>query len=222
MPGLLGQDRRDGGVSRIRGYHAELIVAECQALFDEKEYSFFDGDHSFNVNIVGIRNPNGRVNKFDDLLVVIYRDSYKRWVADSYQITTDPGLYWLQNPMNVKGTAILCPGQYAGAYEVGKHAGKYEALCQTGAPIDVWRDSNRDSHHDMSSASIDRGYFGVNIHKAGRKSTRVDKWSAGCQVFKNDGDYKEFMKTINSAKKKFGNSFTYTLLDGTEVEYHED
>ena len=209
-------------MSRMRGYHAELIVEQYRQLFSEKEYSFFDADLSFNVNIVGVRNSRGRVNKFDDLLITLYRDSYKRWIVDSYQITTDPGLYWLQHPMNVKGTAIMCPGQYGGAYQLGKHAGKYEALCQRGGPINVWRDSNCDNRHDMSSASIDRGYFGVNIHKAGRKSTRVDKWSAGCQVFKNDGDYKEFMKTINTAKKKFGNRFTYTLLDGTEVEYNED
>ncbi len=209
-------------MSRIRGYHAELVAAQYRDLFNKKEYSFFDGDHSFNVNIVGVRNPAGRVNKFDDLLVAIYRDSHKRWVVDSYQITTDPGLYWLQHPMNVKGTAIMCPGHYRGAYKLGKHAGKYEALCQRGGPIEVWRDSNLDNRHDMSNESIDRGFFGVNIHKAGRNSTRVDKWSAGCQVFKNDGDFKEFMKTIHSAKKKFGNSFTYTLLDGTEVEKNED
>ena len=58
-------------MSRIRGYHAELVAAQYRDLFNKKEYSFFDGDHSFNVNIVGVRNPAGRVNKFDDLLVAI-------------------------------------------------------------------------------------------------------------------------------------------------------
>ena len=205
-------------MSRLRGYHAELLVDQYRNVFETKEYRFFDGNHSFNLNLIGVRNPQGRVNRFDDLFLVIYRDSYKRWIVDSYQITTDPGLYWLKHPMNVDGTAIMCPGQYSGAYKLGKHAGKYEALCQTGAPINVWRDGNRDSSLDMSSDSIDTGFFGVNIHKAGRNSTRVDRWSAGCQVFKNDGDYKEFMTTVKSAEKKFGNSFTYTLLSGTEVQ----
>jgi hypothetical protein len=204
-------------MSRIRGHHAEIIAARYKGLFDEKNYGFFDGGHPFNLNIVGVRNSDGRVNKFDDFLLTIYRDNQKRWIVDSYQITTDPGLYWLLHPMNVNGTAILCPGQYRGAYKVGKHAGKYDALCQQGAPITVWRDADRDRRHDMSQATLDTGYFGVNIHKAGRNSNRVDKWSAGCQVFKNEGDFKEFMNTVRRAEKKFGNSFTYTLVNGKEV-----
>ena len=34
--------------------------------------------------------------------------------------------------------------------------------------------------------AVEEGIFGINIHRAtgksGSKSTRVDKWSAGCQV----------------------------------------
>jgi hypothetical protein len=161
---------------------------------------------------------DGRVNKFDDGLLTIYRDTHKRWLVDSYQITTDPGLYWLRKPMNVNGTAILCPGQYRGAYKIDKHRGKYDALCQRGSPLSVWRDGNRDSIHDMNDDTIATGYFGINIHKAGRNSTQVDKWSAGCQVFKNDGDFKELMMTARAAEKQFGNSFTYTLLESTDLE----
>jgi hypothetical protein len=119
--------------------------------------------------------------------------------------------------MNVKGTAILCPGQYRSAYKIDKHRGKYEALCQRGAPLTVWRDADRDSMHDMEDTTIDVGYFGINIHKAGRDSPRVDKWSAGCQVFKNDGDFAEFMTTAHAARDRFGNSFTYTLLEEKDL-----
>ena len=206
-------------MSRIRGFHAEIIKERFKSILENtKEYDFFDGGRSHNVNIIGIRNGAGRVNKFDDTLLLVYRDRYKRWLVDSYQITTDPGLYWLKNPMNVQGTAILCPGQYRGAYRIDKHRGKYDALCQRGAPLSVWRDSDRDSYHDMNDDTIATGYFGINIHKAGRSSTQVNKWSAGCQVFKNDGDFKEFMETIHAAAKAFGNSFTYTLLDSSDLE----
>lgn len=205
-------------MSRIRGFHAEIIKERFKGILDEKNYDFFDGNLPYNVNIIGIRNMDGRVNKFDDILLTIYRNTHKRWLVDSYQITTDPGLYWLKKPMNVNGTAILCPDQYRGVYKIDKHRGKYDALCQRGGPLTVWRDSDRDSNHDMDDATKDTGYFGVNIHKAGRNSTQVDKWSAGCQVFKNDGDYKEFMTTIKLARDRFGNSFTYSLLEGTNLE----
>jgi len=205
-------------MSRIRGFHAEIIKERFKGILEGKDYGFFDGNLSHNVNIIGIRNMDGRVNKFDDGLLTIYRDTHKRWLVDSYQITTDPGLYWLRKPMNVNGTAILCPGQYRGAYKIDKHRGKYDALCQRGSPLSVWRDGNRDSIHDMNDDTIATGYFGINIHKAGRNSTQVDKWSAGCQVFKNDGDFKELMMTARAAEKQFGNSFTYTLLESTDLE----
>ena len=121
--------------------------------------------------------------------------------------------------MNVSGTAILCPGQYRGAYRVDKHQGQYDALCQRGAPLSVWRDADLDSVHDMSDVTIATGYFGINIHKAGRSSSQVDKWSAGCQVFKNEGDFNEFMMTIRASEKRFGNSFTYTLIESTDIDY---
>lgn len=205
-------------MARIRGFHGEIIKNRIKNALQAKNYDFFDGNLPYNVNIVGVRNISGRPNQFDDILLIIYRDAHKRWLVDSYQITTDPGLYWLNKPMNVNGTAILCPGQYRGAYKIDKHQGKYDALCQRLAPITVWRDNNRDSKHNLIDESKDTGYFGVNIHKAGRNSSRVNKWSAGCQVFKNDGDYKEFMTTIKSAKAKFGNKFTYTLIDRTDLE----
>jgi len=205
-------------MSRIRGFHAEIIKERFKGILEGKDYGFFDGNFPHNVNIIGIRNMDGHINKFDDILLTIYRDTHKRWLVDSYQITTDPGLYWLKKPMNVNGTAILCPGQYRGAYKIDKHRGKYDALCQRGAPLSVWRDGDRDSIHDMNDNTIATGYFGINIHKAGRNSTQVDKWSAGCQVFKNDGDFKEFMMTARAAEKQFGNSFTYTLLESTDLE----
>ena len=82
----------------------------------------------------------------------------------------------------------------------------------------VWRDSDRDSKHDMDDSTKETGWFGINLHKAGRSSTQVDKWSAGCQVFKNDSDFKSFMQTAKEAAKRLGNSFTYTLIESTDVE----
>ena len=59
--------------------------------------------------------------------------------------------------------------------------------------------------------------FGINIHRAtkyaGKKSTQVDKWSAGCQVIASNDDWKEFMSICRKSRDTWGNSFTYTLIE---------
>ncbi len=204
-------------MAKIRGFHAEILKERYRKILENKGYKFFDNQLPYNVNIIGVRNMDGRVNKFDDMILVIYRDSYKRWVVDSYQATTDPGLYWLKRPMKVTGTAILVPNQYRGAYKIDKHQGKYEALCQRGAEVTIWRDNDRDSQHDMKG-ELHSGWYGINIHKAGKDSSLVNKWSAGCQVFKNASDFSQFMATVKESAKRLGNSFTYTLIESTELE----
>ena len=204
-------------MAKIRGFHAEILKERYQKILEDKGYAFFDNDLPYNVNIIGVRNMTGRVNKFDDLILVIYRDSYNRWIVDSYQATTDPGLYWLKRPMKVNGTAILVPNQYRGAYKIDKHRGSYDALCQRGAEVDVWRDNDRDSQHDMKG-EVHSGWYGINIHKSGKDSSLVNKWSAGCQVFKNSSDFSQFMVTAEEAAKRMGNSFSYTLIQSTDIK----
>lgn len=204
-------------MAKIRGFHAEILKERYRKILENKNYKFFDNELPYNVNIIGVRNMDGRVNKFDDMILVVYRDSYKRWVVDSYQATCDPGRYWLKRPMKVTGTAILVPDQYRGAYKIDKHQGKYEALCQRGAEVAIWRDNDRDSQHDMKG-EVHSGWYGINIHKAGKDSSLVDKWSAGCQVFKNASDFSQFMSTIKESSKRLGNSFTYTLIESTDLE----
>ena len=84
-------------MARIRGFHGEIIKNRVKKILETKEYDFFDGNRPYNVNIIGIRNMEGRPNYFDDILMVVYRDNHRRWLVDSYQITTDPGIYWLKN-----------------------------------------------------------------------------------------------------------------------------
>ena len=45
----------------------------------------------------------------------------------------------------------------------------------------------------------------------------VNSYSAGCQVFKNASDFKDFMKLVNKSADKFGNSFTYTLINEGDI-----
>jgi len=114
--------------------------------------------------------------------------------------------------MNVDGTAILKPGQYRGAYKIGLHRG-YDALVQRKA-VTVYRDKNRDETLDMAPSTAQEGMYGINIHKSGRKkSTQVNRFSAGCQVFAEEAHFDELMSIVYCAKTKWGDSFTYTLVD---------
>ena len=191
---------------------------DFKTLREKKGYTYFTRGN-YNLNIIGVRsNTNKRVtNKFDDVLVVIYRDNNDVVVRKCFDITTKPGLYYMNNPTNGKGTGILVPNQYRGCWEIGFHQGKYKALCQR-KPVTVYRDNNRDSVYDLEPNHTDTGIFGVNIHKAGTNSTQVDKWSAACQVFANSNDFETFMKLCNNQiDNGMGKTFTYTLLNEKDL-----
>lgn len=178
-------------------------------------YAYFtNGD--YNVNIIGVRNLfNGNVqtDAYNDALVLVYKEKGK-WVKKIWDATTDPGLKLLKAPSNIKGTAILVPGQYRGVYKIDLHSGKYKALCQRLGDVKVYRDNNKDNRLDFNKATIQTGMFGINIHRASAWSVAdaIGPYSAGCQVFKFYKDFNEFMAICETAAAKYGNKFTYTLL----------
>lgn len=185
---------------------------DFESLFKKKGYAFFTNG-TYNLNIIGIRAAGAQItNSFDDLLVLIYKTPNGAWNRQIYSITTDPGLYYMLNPCNRKGTAILVPGQYRSAYEIGFHRGKYKALCQV-KPVKVYRDKNKDEIYDYDVNNLDEGLFGINIHKAGTLSKRIHTWSAGCQVFASNEAFKCFMNYCDKQiKNGHGKTFTYTLI----------
>ncbi len=48
--------------------------------------------------------------------------------------------------------------------------------------------------------------------------TYVENWSEGCQVFKRSKDFDEFMSICRKARDKHGNSFTYTLIESSDIK----
>ena len=153
---------------------------------ERKGYSVhYDGQ----INIVGGRTPTRQANAFDDWIFLAWVQSgqwhYRRHIA-----TTDPGLYWLENPSRVQGTAVMVPGQYVDAYCWGKHRGTYTTLVNRGSAVRVYRDANFDSVIDTDPSTIEEGW-GLNLHHAGEDSsaTGVSKWSGGCQVWARLADW---------------------------------
>ena len=190
-----------------------------------KGYKWFE-DHNnkgYDVNIVGVRNnaTKGRVtNAFDDHITISYKvDS--EWQFHCYKCTTDPGSHWVKNILSDSGVAVLKPGQYRSSHKLRLHQGKYMALGQQ-KPVKVYRDNNLDNKYDLNESSLEEGIFGINIHRAtgrtGGTSTRVDKWSAGCQVIANNNDWHEFLDICQTAREIWGNSFTYTLIESKDIK----
>lgn len=155
-------------------------------------------------HLIGIRSKANIANKFDDAMIVINGDTMK-----AYSCTTNPGTHWLQNLLNVKGTALLKPAQYIDTWQVGMHQGKYEALVQA-KPVTVFRDADKDAIAE-ETAVTDKGMFGINIHRANPSITSIliDKWSAGCFVLNNPADFKNLLDLAKQTKHEF---FTLTLL----------
>jgi hypothetical protein len=209
-------------MATIKGLHAFLIKEQFRKAMEAKGYAFFglESKAAYNVNIIGVRSDEDIFNEFDDALVVIYRDRKKNWEVRSYSITTDPGKIWMEKPMNSKGCAILVPDQYRGVYKIDGHGKtRYEALCQRNGEVSVYRDANLDHEHDRDAGTITTGNYGINIHRSRStgESELVNSYSAGCQVFKNASDFKDFMKLVNKSADKFGNSFTYSLLNEGDI-----
>ena len=183
-----------------------------QDALQKKGYKIFM--RPFELNIVGVRSDSTKPNAFDDSIYVFYVDKEGKLIQQKFQATTDPGTYWLQNPMNPQGTAILKQGQYIGSHAMGLHRGKYMALVQQ-RPVTVMRDYDRNAILDFNNGREDTGLFGINIHRASETGTTkvVDHYSAGCQVFASITDFILFMSLCERHKGLYGNSFTYTLID---------
>ena len=186
---------------------------------ESRGFDVFKNDTKpYNLNIVGIRSAQPTTNKFNDLMCVFWK--YEgQWNMYKMQCTTLPGLYWLENPMNSKGCAILKEGQYKGVYEIDLHNGKYEAICQRLGPVTVYRDDDKDTEYDMLEGTEQTGMFGINLHRASayKELDDVDKNSAGCQVIQDPNEYEVHMGVANMAAEIWGNKFTYTLINENDL-----
>lgn len=198
---------------------------QIEKTLNSKGYKYFTDskEKGYDVNIIGIRNSETKdkiTNRFDDLITISYKDEDGNWQYHEFDCTTDPGTHWEQNLLNKKGVAILKPGQYRGSHKLRLHQGKYLALGQK-EPVKVYRDKNKDGKYDLNEDNVDEGLFGINIHRAtgraGGKSIRVDKWSAGCQVIADNNDWHTFLDICQTAREIWGNSFSYTLLESKDI-----
>lgn len=179
----------------------------------EEEYGFmvFD-DGPYDLNIIGVRNLENNANQYDDKLHVCYLSEDGHWKEDIFQVSTDPGRYWLEKE-DYKACAVYAhPQQARGAYQVGMHRGKYEALVQW-RPVMYWRDGNKDEKADYGG-EVFNATIGLNIHRSSiHDSDEVNKYSAGCIVFSKMAEWEAFMELVHKQKRIMGfHTFTFTLI----------
>ena len=197
-------------------------IAEVMA---SKGYKYFtdDNNKTYDVNIIGVRNSgtkNRVTNAFDDTITISYKNEDGEWQYHEFNCTTDPGTHWVENVLNDKGVAILKPGQYRGSHKLRLHQGKYLALGQK-KHMKIYRDANLDGQYDLIEESVKDELIGINIHRAtsraGGKSSRVDKWSAGCQVIADNDDWHEFFLLLGKLLKNNANHHCLQLLDNLQT-----
>ncbi len=195
------------------------MVDRVKRCFRNKGYSFIDNNNAYELNIIGIRSDSVEINNFDDELFLVFRDEALNFKSYRFPITTDPGSRYTQTKLlNPNGAAILQPGQYRDTYKVAKHRKKYDALCQRGGKVKIWRDANKDDKLDRSGRTYE-GYYGINIHRAKSQgeTNRIGPYSAGCQVFKRADDFRFLMDLAKRSRDLYGNKFTYTLVEKGEI-----
>lgn len=143
----------------------DITLSNIYGALKKNKYVIEDGDDKpYKLNLVAIRSNNKTPGKFDDWFAFFFK--YKnQWYFDKMECTTDPGLFYLQHPLQSKGTAIIKEGQYIDSYQLGLHKGRYIALVQK-KPITVLRDNDKDAELDFGTKKQETGFFGINVHAA--------------------------------------------------------
>lgn len=203
---------------------ALLTYTKIKDLYLSKGYKF--REEKMALNPFGIRTLESKSNKFDDVGGVAWIDENNEKQLFLFAMTTDPGKYYLQNPMNKDGTIILVPGQYKECYGRGLHNGKYECFKQARNMYYV-RDNDRNITLDFSlyrdpEKLKKHGFWGMNgtnLHRASEYKIVqwVERYSAGCQVVQRPDMFKKLMELRDSTIP-----FGFTLWDYTLFEEYYD
>ena len=216
--GKRADSREEEGVCVMSSYKLPPVLQQIEKIGGKV---FTSG--AYNLNLFGIRSPNRNAGTFDDLMGCAYKETEDGpFRVHWWPATTDPGVYWLENPMKVEGcAALVADRQYRGVYSVDLHAGKYRALCQRNGPVSVYRDGTRDAVLNYDPSTIQEGMFGINLHASHQvgdgsgDSTVVGKWSAGCNVHATESGFRDMMALVDKSIEVHPTwtKFTYTLLN---------
>ncbi len=195
------------------------------AFMASKSYAMFT-ENPYDLNIVGIRGEFVP-DKFGCQLLVFYANEEKRLIHHIFPVTTYPGVYWIDNPMQAAGCGVLLEGQYRGAWNLGFHH-------QINALVQNWQTSPKQSplswtriqkgtrvitREMLQMGKRESGFAGFNLHPVmDQNNQTVGQDSAGCQVTQYRADFDLIMSI---AKKQvangLGDRYTYTLIHNNDL-----
>lgn len=211
-----------------------ILFNKVNNLAERKDYKIFKSNNrNYNVNIWFIRNSDITVDAFNDICFLFYKEfKTNKWVGKLYKVSTNPGLYYLNNPLNKQGTAIVVPGQYIKTHKIDLHkrgtSSEHEAFCHRKGVVLVYRDNNKDSILDIGG-DIYRNGAGLNSHRPtnySQKTGKVNRSSAGCLIHatreqfdkSNDKKSKEtFMGILRNSELNYGEWMSFVLDESKEL-----
>lgn len=198
-----------------------MTYQELKTAIQKKKYKFFDfGD--WNINIIFVRTNDQFTDFFTDKSYIAYRENGIEKVLEQ-PCSTKAGLYYVNNPITyqkVTGVAVIIPGQYQGVYELIDDYTtwlKYPFFKQI-APMSYWRDFDKDTTLDKVQPQINK-MFGTHYHRGsniGATGRHNYNWSAGC-IIQEEPYFKKVIEIARKAAAKYGNKFTITILDQTDL-----
>jgi len=184
-------------------------------------------------SVVGLRGSSGRVflwnnnvpNKFNDTLVLLWREQSGQKRVLEFPVNTDTGV----NDFGYHNSSSLWPNRHY-PYRCGWHK-NYNALAIDITDYQVRDDMNKNGHWDsdrnewldsplgVEGEDHDRPGSAHNIHMGSMEGTvesaTVDYWSAGCQVIPGRANWEMF---IYNAWTHLGDEVDYYLLDIRDVD----
>ena len=126
------------------------------------------GSQGFGSTIVGVEGVSLNLqahsdlaDKWNDIVFCVMAYPSGKWkIVGPFICTTEPGRYYTINPLNPLGAAYVKTDTKHNAIWVnGWHKDQRNCFIQSGGPIEVVRDTNRDGKRG-SKETIQKGYFG--------------------------------------------------------------
>ena len=207
-----------------------MITFSSAANFIQR-LGFIFNYESYNLNILALKGVslkrisssqisiilnNDKANYFNDLFIILINDDIEIMPG-----TIDPGLYYIDNPMNKNGCAHIAYTQHF--YVPGKHKGKYDALRAMDEKVWIIRDYNLDGEFKQGDKLELALNTGINLHAKYGTSEKVGKSSAGCMVLDSNWDGGNWLRLMDWVSCNESLEIPLTVWRGRDyVKYDED
>lgn len=182
----------------------------------EKGYSVFLSK-PYDINLVIIRGEY-LPDHFNCKLLIFYKNEEETVNSHIFPITSYPGNYWIDNPMQPAGCAVITEGQHRGCWQLGFHY-QIPALVNTNPnrPISwvrVPRGSRQLQREVLLKLKKESGAVGLNLHPVmDQNNLTVGQDSAGCPVVQHLAHFNLIMDLVRmQVAQGLGSNFTLTVI----------